>query len=363
MTKPAQNLPPAEFAKRVKRLAACQSRHALDAVFVMTDVNRYYFTGLDASNGVLLLTSSPAFYTDFRYLIMARKGIPFMPVKRIWQSADEQDSLAAMGKAWRRVGYEGTVTAKRFETLRKALPHVEWVDVSAAIHEMRSVKSLAEQRAVRNAVRANGLAFASVREQLRDGMREWDVRNLIRREMDALGQGEAFDTIVCAGKNSAECHHHPDATVIRKNRPVLIDMGVKLDHYCSDMTRSFCMGSPAPFYCEIYRIVEEASRSAINAIRPGRVCADIDAIARKPIEKAGYGDYFGHSLGHALGLEVHETPSFSSTCKTVLKPGMILTVEPGIYLPGRFGIRIEDVILVTPGGCEVLTARAVTPMA
>jgi len=354
MTKPAHNLPASEFATRVKGLVAFQAGHALDAVFVSTDINRYYFTGLEASNGVLLLASAPTFYTDFRYLLVARKCVSFMAVKRVWRQVDEQETLAAMGKKWRRVGYEGTISAARFEALRKALPQVEWMDVATAISEMRSVKSLAEQSVLRHAVRANGNVFASVREQLCAGMREWDVRNMLRREMDAVGQGEAFDTIVCAGKNSAECHHHPDETVIRKGQPVLIDMGVKLDYYCSDMTRSFCMGPPPPFYREIYRIVSEAQRKAIRGIRPGRRCADIDALARRHIEKAGYGDYFGHSLGHSLGLEVHETPNFAPTCKTVLKPGMTLTVEPGIYLPGRFGIRIEDVILVTSNGCEVL---------
>ena len=353
--RPASHLPATEFARRIKKLSAFQARRALDAVLVITDINRYYLTGLDASNGVLLLTSVPVFYTDFRYLLIARKRIPFIPVKTLWRPMDEKDTLAAMGGGWRRVGYEGTLGAKRLATLREALPHVEWVDIADAIAEMRSVKSPAEQRALRAAVHANDLAFASVRKQMCDGMREWDVRNLIRREMDIVGQGEAFDTIVCAGKNSAECHHHPDETVIRNDRPVLIDMGVKLDDYCSDMTRSFCMAPPSPFYREIYRIVSDASRNAIRAIRPGRVCADIDAIARQQIAKAGYGKYFDHSLGHSLGLEVHETPNFAATCKTVLKAGMTLTVEPGIYLPGRFGIRIEDVILVTRNGCEVLT--------
>jgi len=353
---PACSLPATEFATRIKRLGTCQARLSLDAVLVITDVNRYYFTGLHASNGILLLTSAPAFYTDFRYLVMARKAIPFLPVKTLWRATDEQDILAKMGRSWQRVGYEGTLDAKRLDTFRKALPHVEWVDVSKAVNEMRSVKSPAEQRALRQAVLANDIAFAAMRKQLRAGMREWDVRNIIRREMDAAGQGEAFDTIVCAGKNSAECHHHPDETLIRDNQPVLIDMGVKRNHYCSDMTRSFCMGEPSPFYREIYGIVLNASRKAIRAIRPGRACAAIDGIARRHIEQAGYGKNFGHSLGHSLGLEVHEAPSFAPTCKTILKPGMTLTVEPGIYFPGRFGIRIEDVILVTRTGCEVLTA-------
>jgi len=352
---PAHHLPPPEFANRIKRLDTLRTRRSLDAALVITPVNRYYFTGLEASNGVLLMAASPAFYTDFRYLIMARNSIAFMPVKKIWRSTDEKDALAKMGKNWRRVGYEGTLGAKRLATFREALPNVEWVDITDALNAMRSVKSPAEQRALRAAVHANDLAFAAVRQQLSDGMREWDVRNLVRREMDILGQGEAFDTIVCAGKNSAECHHHPDETVIRKNQPVIIDMGVKRDFYCSDMTRSFCLGPPSPFYRDIYRIVFEANRKAVKAIRPGRVCADIDAIARRHIEKAGYGNYFDHSLGHSVGLEVHETPNFAATCKTVLKAGMTLTVEPGIYLPGRFGIRIEDIILVTRNGCEVLT--------
>ena len=356
---PAQNLPISEFAKRVKGLLVLKTQQKLDAIFVIAEVNRYYFTGLLASNGVLLVADTPTFYTDFRYLIMARACISFMAVKNIWRPLDEQGTLEKMGTSWRRVGYEGTIDAKRLASLRQALPQAEWVDVSGAIAEMRSVKSPVEQSVLRSAVRANDIAFSRVREHMCAGMREWDVRNSIRREMDAVGQGEAFDSIVCAGKNSAECHHHPDETVIRNNQPVLIDMGVKQNYYCSDMTRSFCMGAPSPFYREIYRIVLEANRKAIQAIRPGCICADIDAVARQHIVTAGYGKYFDHSLGHSLGLEVHEAPSFAPTCKTILKPGMALTVEPGIYFPGRFGIRIEDVILVTKNGCEVLTTTLV----
>ena len=359
ISRPAYSLPASEFAKRIKGLLAFKARHSLDALIVTTEVNRYYFTGFLASNGVLLLTSEATFYTDFRYLSMARVCISFLPVKRLWHPLDEQSTFATMGKCWRRVGYEGTIDAKRLESLRQALPHVEWVDISGAIAEMRSVKSPAEQRVLRSAIRANDAAFFRVKECMCVGMREWDVRNLIRREMDVVGQGEAFDSIVCAGKSSAECHHHPDETVIRNNQPVLIDMGVKQNYYCSDMTRSFCMGTPSPFYREIYHVVLEANRKAVQAIRPGCVCADIDAIARQHIVNAGYGKYFDHSLGHSLGLEVHESPSFSPTCKTVLRPGMALTVEPGIYFSGRFGIRIEDVILVTKTGCKVLTATPV----
>jgi Xaa-Pro aminopeptidase len=231
----------------------------------------------------------------------------------------------------------------------------EFINSTNAIAEMRSIKSPAEQRVIRAAIRAGDAVYAAVRSQLVPGMTEWDVRNLIRRGADFCGQGESFDAIVCVGEHGAECHHHPDETPLRDNTPVLIDMGVMKDYYCSDMTRSFCLGKTSAEFKKIYKIVLEANRKAIRAIRPGKKCKDIDAVAREHIAKAGYAKYFDHSLGHSLGLEIHEIPNFSTVCETVLKPGMLLTVEPGIYLPGRFGVRIEDVILVTRNGCEVLT--------
>ena len=354
---PARDLPSKEFAGRTRLLRARASLDRLDAVLIFTEVNRYYFTGLQTSNGLLLVQrrQTPAFYTDFRYLVMARRCLSFMPSHELWRAADEPNVLAAMGQTWRRVGYEGQLDAARFNRLKAALPKVEWVDVGAALSEMRAVKSPAEQRVVRAAVAANDQLFAEVLRRLSPGQTEWDVRNAVRAWADRLGQGEAFDTIACVGRNAAECHHHPDETVLRRGQSLLIDLGVRLDHYCSDMTRSIFFGAPTPLYREIRCIVLEANRRAIRAIRPGRRCSEIDAVARRHIEKAGYGAHFGHGLGHSLGLEIHESPSFSSACKTELKPGMVLTVEPGIYLPGRLGVRIEDVILVTRNGCEVLS--------
>lgn len=353
---PAHSLPTSEFIARVKKLQACKKREKLDAVLIASDVNRYYFTGFCASNGLLIMTGEPTFYTDFRYLVAARRTLSFLTAKKIWKAGDETASLAKIGKPWKRIGYEGSVTAERFGKWKEALPKAEFVNVSPAIADLRSLKSPAEQRCIRLAVQAADAVFAAVRSQLAPGMTEWDVRNLIRRGADFCGQGEAFDTIVCVGKNGAECHHHPDETPLCENSPVLIDMGVMLNYYCSDMTRSFCLGKATSEYREVYKTVLEANRKAIRAIRPGRQCSEIDAVARQHIEKAGHGKHFGHGLGHSLGLEIHETPNFAATCQTVLKPGMLLTVEPGIYLPGRFGVRIEDVVLVTRTGCDVLTA-------
>lgn len=352
---PARSLPSAEFIARLRKWKAYQKREKLDAILIASDVNRYYFTGFCASNGVLLTTDEHVFYTDFRYLVAAKHELPFLAIQKIWKAGEEQNALVKIGKRWKRVGYEGSLSAERFGKWKEAIPHAEFINVSSAIADLRTIKSPAEQRCIRSAAHATDAVFAAVRSQLAPGMTEWEVRNLVRRGADFSGQGEAFDTIVCSGKNGAECHHHPDQTPLIENAPVLIDMGVMKDHYCSDMTRSFCLGKAPADYRAIYRIVLEANRKAIKAIRPGRLCCDIDAVARKHIEKAGYGKHFGHGLGHSLGLEIHESPNFSAVCKTELKPGMMLTVEPGIYLPGRFGVRIEDIVLVTRTGCEVIT--------
>lgn len=354
---PALDLPPAEFESRVKRLRAWQGRERLDAVVVATEVNRYYFTGLQTSNGLFLSERGhePVFYTDFRYLVMAKRRLGFMPSKKIWRPADEAHVFAGLGQAWRRVGFEGSLAASRFLKLKEALPHAEWVDVGGALAEMRAVKSRAEQRLMREAVEANDRVLASVLGQVKAGMSEWAIRNSVRREADRLGQGEAFDTIACVGRNAAECHHHPGEAVLKSGQQLLLDLGVKRNHYCSDLTRTVCWGTPPPLLKDVHRIVLEANQRAVRAIRPGRRCDEIDEVARQHIAKAGYGDYFGHGLGHSLGLEIHESPSFAASCKAELKPGMLLTVEPGIYLPGRLGVRIEDVVLVTRDGCEVLS--------
>jgi len=353
---PAHSLPATEFMKRLRAIVAYRKKEKLDAIAIVTAVNRYYFTGFSSSAGILLITKDePVFYTDFRYFTAAKRQLPFLKVKLLWKGPDEKKAFGALGKPWKRIGFEGALPSERLLKWKDIFTSAEFVNVAEAIGAMRSIKSPAEQRVIRAAIRAGDAVYAAVRSQLVPGMTEWDVRNLIRRGADFCGQGESFDSIVCVGAHGAECHHHPDETPLQDNTPVLIDMGVMKDYYLSDMTRSFCLGKPSAEFKKIYKIVLEANRKAIKAIRPGKKCKDIDAVAREHIKKAGYGKYFDHSLGHSLGLEIHEIPNFSMTCETILKPGMLITVEPGIYLPGRFGIRIEDVILVTKNGCEVLT--------
>ncbi len=333
-------------------------RLKLDALFIVTEVNRYYFTGLLTSNGVILAErgEEPLFFTDFRYLTAAKKELHSMPSQLLWHPNEELDVLVGFGSGWKRVGFEGSISATRYNNFRAALPDAEWVDIQSEIATLRSVKSVAECNAMRCACAANDLMLENVLNKVETGMTEWEISVLIRQEADMLGQGESFEAIVCAGRNGAECHHHPDKTVLRRNKPLLIDLGVKVDHYCSDMTRTTFFGKPTELYKKIYKIVLDANRRAISKIKPGITCGSIDKVARDYIDKAGYGRYFGHSLGHSLGLDIHENPNFSTGNKIILKPGMILSVEPGIYLPGRLGVRVEDIILVTRDGCEVLSS-------
>ena len=355
---PAESLPQSEFAARTGKLPRILRDLKLDVLFVHSEINRFYFTGLVTSNGAILAErdDEPLFFTDFRYMTAAKRQIKSMVSKELWRVADQKNVLREFGCGWKRVGYEGSISASQYVQLCEALPDAELVDISKEIGKLRSIKSAAERKVMRRACAVNDAMLDSVLSQVEFGMTEWEISALIRRAADVLGQGESFDAIVCAGRNGAECHHHPDMTALRKNKPLLIDLGVKVDHYCSDMTRTNVFGTPDQFHKDIFRIVVDANRKAISKIKPGVTCEKIDKVARDYIKKAGYGRYFDHGLGHGLGLEVHEGPNFTPGDKTVLKPGMVLTVEPGIYLPGRFGVRVEDVIIVTKEGCEIISA-------
>ncbi len=353
---PPRSQPAKEYERRIRALVTTLRRRNLDGAVITEGVSRLYYTGFESTAGTLLVDAAEGlvFIVDFRYILMARKAMPF--AKCVLQKSGAPSCVKHHTRKWRTAGYEARMSVASFDRLKAQLGHIEsWTAVDDAISSQRSVKSKAEQAILRKAIAANDKLYAKVLGQIRPGMTEWEVRGLFRRIADEVGQGESFDTIVCAGANGAECHHDPDLTPIPKRGPVLMDFGVLVDHYCSDMTRCISFGKPSPLYRKIYDIVLEANRKAIAKLRPGMTGEEVDAIARRHIKKAGYGDAFGHSLGHSVGMEIHEGPNFSPREERVIKPGMVITVEPGIYLPGRLGVRIEDIVLVTRNGCECLT--------
>ncbi|MBR0056584.1 MAG: aminopeptidase P family protein [Kiritimatiellae bacterium] len=354
--RPPRRFPAEEYERRLKRFRAALAKRGVDGALVTRAVSRRYLTGFDSSAGILAVSvdEGAVFSVDFRYIVMARKTLPF--ARCLLKRPGADDPVLARAAKWGRVGYEEGDSQSLIRRLAAKCPALEnGVAIDDDLAALRAVKSPREIAALRAAVAQGDALCADILPRIRPGMTEWALRNLFRAGADKFGHGESFDTIVCAGRNCAECHHEPDLTVIRRGSPVLMDFGVVLDGYHSDMTRCIAVGKPPSLFGEIYAVALEANLKAIDGIRPGMTGAEVDAIARTVIAKAGYGEAFGHSLGHSVGLEIHEAPNFSQGETRVIKPGMVITVEPGIYLPGRAGVRIEDVVLVTRNGCEVLT--------
>ena len=325
----------------------------LDAAVLYNQANIRSLTGVDCDNAALVveLPSGRAdirFYTDFRYVPMVHRVAPSLKVV----------DMKRLKIAGRKVGYEPTVSHARFLKLQKDHPKAKFVDVDEAVKDLRSVKTEWEVGKLRAAELLNCEIWSDAQKAFKPGMTELEMARVIRHMMIERGEGEAFDTIVCVGANAAECHHVPDDTVWNGRDPVLVDMGVKLDGYCSDMTRNIVPARPSKTYKKIYDLVLRANMAAIAAAKPGITCGRLDRVARKVIEDAGFGKCFGHSLGHGVGLEIHEAPAARKGGKTVLKPGMLVTIEPGVYLEGNLGVRIEDLVLITDDGCEVLSPSA-----
>jgi Xaa-Pro aminopeptidase len=349
-----------ECRGRCERLMAALRRKGLDGALVRSPTARLYYSGFAASNGILSVDvrSGPTLLTDFRYLIAARRALTWMPCDDCGRGNEAKRILRRLTRSWRRAGYEGSLAVAAYTAQQQTLSQIaEWTDVDSLITGQRAIKSSAEQAALRRVIRANDRLFERVLRGARPGQSERDIRNAVRREADTLGDGEAFDAVVCVGANGAECHHVPGDDPWLPGQPLLLDAGLKLGGYCSDLTRTVCCGRPSARFREIHALVSRANRTAIRRLRPGMTGAEVDALARDVIDRAGHGAAFGHSLGHGLGLEVHEAPAFAASCKTVIRPGMVLTVEPGVYLPGELGVRIEDVVLITPTGCEVLSKQ------
>ena len=338
------------YAARLEAFVDSVRSRKLDAAIVFNQANIRALTGVDCDNAALTVEirggkAAIKFFTDFRYVPMVHRVAPELKVV----------DIRRLKVAGEKVGYEPTISHARFLKLQKTHPKAKFEDIDGLVKELRSVKNEWEVGKLRAAEALNSDIWAEAQKAFKPGMTELEMARIIRHMMIERGEGEAFETIVCVGANAAECHHVPDSTVWDGREPVLVDMGVKLDGYCSDMTRNIVPAKPSKLYKDIYALVLKANMAAIAAAKPGLTCGRLDRVARKIIEDAGYGKCFGHSLGHGVGVEIHETPAARKGDKTVLKPGMLVTIEPGVYLEGNLGVRIEDLILITETGCEVLS--------
>jgi len=353
------------FADRYRAFCGRLKKRRIGVALLFGQKNILSMTGIDCDNACLLCPAdgAPVLFTDFRYVPAVRRVAPWLKCVEIKRKVKFPDAAKKYMAANHiavpmRLGYEGSIAASRYIALTKRFPKAKLMDVEGVALDLRAVKTAEEIVRLAAAEKLNDDIWSMARKEFKHGMTEKQIQRIIRGYMNALGDGEAFETIVCAGANAAECHHVPDDTVWEKGEPLLVDMGVKLDGVCSDMTRNIVPRKPTPDYSRIYSIVLEANNAAIAAVRPGVTAGSVDKVARTIIRKAGYGKAFGHSLGHGVGYDVHERPTARSGDKTILKPGMLVTIEPGVYLPDKLGVRIEDLVLVTESGAEVLSHSA-----
>ncbi len=334
---------------RGDRLAALAAERELDRLLVTDLVNVRYLTGFGGTNGACVCgADARVFLTDFRYTERAEAEVEGWEVVTV---TDDWLGGIAEHLAGRSGFEDNQMSVRSLKKLEEKLPDgVVLEGAGGTVEKLRRIKDGAELSAIAAAAElADEIWHWSLQRGL-SGRSELDVARAAEARMRELGAEPSFPTIVAAGPNGALPHAEPGERQIGSGELVVFDMGAKLDGYCSDGTRTFATGEPGERAREVYEVVRRAQEAALAAVRAGERGEAIDAVARDPIAAAGHGERFGHGLGHGVGLEVHEEPRVSQRSEDVLEAGEVVTIEPGIYLPGELGVRIEDLVVVTEGG-------------
>ncbi len=344
-----------DHAARRRRLASRLDELQAGAFLVTRPPNVRYLTGFTGSNGQLILTSTDGiFLTDSRYMEQARHEVP--DLRREMYSAEfaSRASQACMELGADRIAFEAAgVSYKLYSDLLAT--GIDLVPTTDAIEQMRRIKEPDELRAVEAAQAIADQAFEAIVGKLSEGVTEREIALDLDSTMRRLGgDALAFDTILAFGESAAEPHHSPSDRSLTRGDVVKLDFGCVIDGYHSDMTRTVFFGEPLAELRDVYEIVRAAQQLGVDSARPGMSGDELDGVVRNVITEAGYGDKFGHGLGHGVGLEIHEAPWLRSGGKDILEPGTVVTVEPGIYLEGVGGIRIEDMVALTAEGCREL---------
>ncbi len=358
-----------DYKKRIEKLQKKLKRRNIDALLVSQQHNRRYLSGYTAvdhdiseSSGVLLIPASGKGFllTDFRYQLQAEQEVSHLDIKIYRRGLIPFLKKFLVKQNIRTFGFESHYTL--YSTSQEYIKElgkkgIELKPLPPLIEPMRVIKDTQEIQAIRESVKLNEEVFQEVYPQINKNCTELEIAILIEQTMRTRGaESTSFDSIVAAGANSALPHAVPTVKKIVKNGPLTIDMGLVLNGYCSDMTRSFTVGKADKKYKKIHRIVRRAQLAGMEAVKAGVTGKEVDRAARQIIEDEGYGQYFGHSLGHGVGLAVHEAPRVAVSGVAKLKKGMIITIEPGIYIPGWGGVRLENMVVVRKNGCENLNS-------
>jgi len=332
-------------------------KEGVSALIVTNPVNVRYLSNFVGTNGWLVVsTHKIVLVTDFRYFITAKKLL-----QKGISVYDYKLGLKPLFKSLKKIAFESEhITVSKLANLKKQIPKIKWKGVSGWVEKIRMNKGLNEVNHMRYAAGIGDAALIKLQKFFKPGITEGELESKLHDIILKLGAEEfSFPPIITFGKDTADVHHQKKSdNKLKKGEKVLIDFGVKYNGYCSDMTRVFHFSSQAKSKDEqkMYSIVLDANQKAISSIHVGQKFSDLDKVARGVIDEAGYGEYFGHSTGHGVGLDIHETPNVSELSKDTVQPGMVFTIEPGIYIEGKGGVRIEDMVYIKPDGkVEVLT--------
>jgi len=347
------------------RLQSLRQRFAdsdIDAIFISQPQNRRYLSGFDGSAGYLLITQQDAVLaTDFRYVEQAKSQAPGYRVFQIKGGVANWFPQLIAGANLKRLGLEAghislSLYRRLFDILNRTQSQLKLVPTEGLIESLRAVKEPEEIDFITRAVAITDAAVEYIRDIIDIGMTEkklaWEIEKFIREKS---GEALPFDIIVASGPNSALPHAKPSSRAIQAGEPIIIDMGARLGGYSSDLSRTICLGSPDENFVKVYDAVLSAQQAAIAEIREGMSSDEADRTARVTIEQGGYGPAFGHSLGHGLGLAPHELPRLGPESKDKLVANMVFTIEPGIYLTGWGGVRIEDVVIMENDKVKVIS--------
>ncbi|MDL2225257.1 Xaa-Pro peptidase family protein [Eubacteriales bacterium OttesenSCG-928-M02] len=344
---------------RVENLCNTFDELGIDAMLIASPENRQYMSGFTGSNGILFIhKQTQMLVTDFRYKTQAALQAVGYEVIVTSQFLSMFGSIkeACDKLGVKKLGFEADkMTVAWADDAQKDLSGIELVKCPYSVDKLRQLKSQEEINCIQRAQTITDLAYQNALPYIRRGMTEYEIATLVCGYMAKCGCKTSFNMIAASGPNSAMPHAVISDRVLQDGDFLTMDFGCRYNGYCSDMTRTVAIGTPSEEMVKVYNIVLEAQLKAMELIKPGVNCWDVDNAARSHISDNGYGDFFGHGLGHSIGLANHEEPRFSTECREVLEEGICISVEPGIYLPGKFGVRIEDIVHVMADGYQNFT--------
>ena len=353
--------------RRLLKLRQKLADNEVDALLISQRENRYYLSGFDSSDGFLLVSQDKSIFAiDYRYVEQLKATTPDFQVVQIAGDFSKWLPDLVSSLSINKLGFEAnSLSFSTYQQLTEAIrttdTPIEIVPIRRLVESLRAIKDRDELESIKKASSLVGTAFDYVITRIKPGLTEKEVALTMEYFLRENGsESIPFEIIVASGPSSAFPHAKPTERRIVSGEPVIIDCGARIDGYCSDMTRTICLGEADSVFAKVYDVVLKAQRAAISAVSIGMSGEQADQIARAVIEQADYGQSFGHSLGHGVGLAVHEEPRLGRDSIDILNDGMVFTIEPGIYLPGWGGVRIEDMVVLDNGKAEILTNASKT---